>query len=139
MTDPKKVLQRSKVIAVVGISRYQHKEAGRVPRQMQMAGYRIIPVNPYADVLLGEKVYRSLEDIPEPVDLVNVFRPSAETPDVVRQAVAIGAKAVWLQLGIASEEARRIAEEAGLDYVENRCIAVEMVRHGLIDGHEPGR
>jgi uncharacterized protein len=139
MTDPKKVLQRSKVIAVVGISRYQHKEAGRVPRQMQMAGYRIIPVNPYADVLLGEKVYRSLEDIPEPVDLVNVFRPSAETPDVVRQAVAIGAKAVWLQLGIASEEASRIAEEAGLDYVENRCIAVEMVRHGLIDGHEPGR
>jgi predicted CoA-binding protein len=139
MTDPKKVLQRSKVIAVVGISRYQHKEAGRVPRQMQMAGYRIIPVNPHADVLLGEKVYRRLEDIPEPVDLVNVFRPSAETPEVVRQAVAIGAKAVWLQLGIASEEASRIAQEAGLDYVENRCIAVEMVRHGLIDGHEPGR
>jgi uncharacterized protein len=139
MTDPKKVLQRSKVIAVVGISRYQHKEAGRVPRQMQMAGYRIIPVNPHADVLLGEKVYRSLADIPEPVDLVNVFRPSAETPDVVRQAVAIGAKSVWLQLGIASEEARRIAQEAGLDYVENRCIAVEMVRHGLIDDHEPGR
>jgi predicted CoA-binding protein len=139
MRDPKKVLQRSKVIAVVGISRYQHKEAGRVPMQMQMGGYRIIPVNPHADVLLGEKVYRRLEDIPEPVDLVNVFRPSAETPEVVRQAVAIGAKAVWLQLGIASDEARRIAEEAGLDYVENRCIAVEMVRHGLIDGHEPGR
>jgi predicted CoA-binding protein len=139
MRDPKKVLQRSKVIAVVGISRYQHKEAGRVPMQMQMGGYRIIPVNPHADVLLGEKVYRRLEDIPEPVDLVNVFRPSAETPGVVRQAVAIGAKAVWLQLGIASDEARRVAEEAGLDYVENRCIAVEMVRHGLIDGHEPGR
>jgi predicted CoA-binding protein len=139
MADPKTILRRSKVIAVVGISRYPHKEAGRVPMQMQMAGYRIIPVNPYADVLLGEKVYRSLENIREPVDLVNVFRPSAETPEVVRQAVAIGAKAVWLQLGISSDEARRIAQEAGLDYVENRCIAVEMVRYGLIDGHESGR
>jgi hypothetical protein len=139
MTDPKTILRRSNVIAVVGISRYPHKEAGRVPAQMQMAGYRIIPVNPHADVLLGEKVYRRLEDIPEPVDLVNVFRPSAGAPDVVRQAVAIGARAVWLQLGISSEEARRIAEDAGLDYVENRCIAVEMVRHGLIEEHEPGR
>lgn len=137
MTDPKTVLRRSKVIAVVGISRYRHKEAGRVPMQMQMAGYRIIPVNPFADVLLGEKVYRTLEEIPEPVDLVNVFRPSAETPQVVRQAVAIGAKAVWLQLGISSDEARRIAQEAGIDYVENRCIAVEMARYGLINGHEP--
>jgi uncharacterized protein len=139
MADPKTILRRSKVIAVVGISRYPHKEAGRVPMQMQMAGYRIIPVNPYADLLLGEKVYRSLEDIREPVDLVNVFRPSAETPEVVRQAVAIGAKAVWLQLGISSDEARRIALDAGLDYVENRCIAVEMVRYGLIDGHQSGR
>ena len=135
MTEPKAVLERSKVIAVVGISRYLHKEAGRVPAQMQMAGYRVIPVNPYADVLLGEKVYRRLEDIPEPIDLVNVFRPSREAPEVARQAVAVGAKGVWLQLGISSEEARRIAEEAGLDYVENRCIAVEMVRHGLIDKH----
>ncbi len=139
MADPKTILRRSKVIAVVGISRYPHKEAGRVPMQMQMAGYRIIPVNPYADLLLGEKVYRRLEDIREPVDLVNVFRPSAETPEVVRQAVAIGAKAVWLQLGISSDEARRIAQDAGLDYVENRCIAVEMVRYGLIDGHQSGR
>jgi uncharacterized protein len=135
MTEPKAVLERSKVIAVVGISRYLHKEAGRVPAQMQMAGYRVIPVNPYADVLLGEKVYRRLEDIPEPIDLVNVFRPSREAPEVARQAVAVGAKGVWLQLGISSEEARHIAEEAGLDYVENRCIAVEMVRHGLIDKH----
>jgi uncharacterized protein len=135
MTDPKTVLERSRVIAVVGISRYLHKEAGRVPAQLQMAGYRIVPVNPHADVLLGEKVYRTLQDIPEPVDLVNVFRPSREAPEVVRQAVDIGAKAVWLQLRISSEEARRIAEEGGLDYVENRCIAVEMVRHGLIDNH----
>jgi uncharacterized protein len=138
-TDAKALLRRSKVVAVVGISRYRHKEAGRVPMQLQMAGYRVIPVNPHADVLLGEKVYRRLEDIPEPVDLVNVFRPSAETPDVVRQAVAIGAKGVWLQLGISSEEAERVAREAGLDYVENRCIAVEMARYGLVDGHEPGR
>jgi len=135
MTEPRKVLERSKVVAVVGMSRYPHKEAARVPAQMQMAGYRVIPVNPHADVLLGEKVYRKLEDIPEPVDLVNVFRPSKEAPEVVRQAVAIGAKAVWLQLGISSEEAKRIAEEAGLDYVENRCIAVEMARYGVIAEH----
>jgi predicted CoA-binding protein len=135
VTEPKKVLERSKVVAVVGMSRYPHKEAARVPAQLQMAGYRVIPVNPHADVLLGEKVYRKLEDIPEPVDLVNVFRPSNETPEVVRQAVAIGAKAVWLQLGISSEEAKRIAEEAGLDYVENRCISVEMVRYGVIPEH----
>ena len=131
-TDPKALLERTNTIAVVGMSRQAHKEAHRIPAQMQMAGYRIIPVNPIADELLGEKVYRSLVDIPEPVDLVNVFRPSAQTPDVVRQAVAIGARGVWLQLGIASDESRQIAEEAGIDYVENRCIAVEMARFGVV-------
>jgi uncharacterized protein len=145
MTDPKDLLERTTTIAVVGISRHRHKDAARIPAQMQMAGYRIIPVNPIAETLLGEKVYRTLADIPEPVDLVDVFRPSDQTPDVVRQAIAIGAKAVWLQLGISSPEARRLAEEAGLDYVENRCIAVEMARHGVIkhecsdgDGHGHG-
>ena len=131
MSDPRAVLEATRTIAVVGCSRSMRKEAGRIPAQMQMAGYRIIPVNPHADEILGEQVYRRLEDIPEPVDLVDVFRPSAEAPDVVRQAIEIGAKGVWLQLRISSPEARRLAEEAGLDYVENRCIAVEMVRYGL--------
>jgi uncharacterized protein len=132
VSDPKAVLERTSTIAVVGISRHPHKDAARIPAQMQMAGYRIIPVNPLAETLLGEKVYRTLADIPKPVDLVNVFRPPEQTPDVVRQAIAIGAKGVWLQLGISSPEARRLAEEAGLDYVENRCIAVEMARYGVI-------
>jgi predicted CoA-binding protein len=88
-------------------------------------------VNPHADRLLGQPVYRRLADIPEPVDVVNVFRPSAEAADVTRQAVEIGAKAVWLQLGIISAEARRIAAEAGLLFVEDRCIAVERARHAV--------
>jgi len=131
VASPKQILQRYSVIAVVGISRYAHKEAGHAPAEMQAAGYRIIPVNPHADVLLGERVYRTLEDIPEPVEIVNVFRPPGDAPEVASQAVAIGAKVLWLQLGITSEEARKIAEGAGLDYVEDRCIAVERSRHGL--------
>src|SRR4029079_17115409 len=90
-----------------------------------------IPVNPHADELLGERVDRTLADVPEQVEFVNVFRPSAQTPDIVRQAVAVGAKAVWLQLGIASAEAREIAESNGLLYVEDRCIAVERARHAI--------
>ena len=128
---PKEVIERSTVIAVVGASRFPDKEAHSVPAEMQAAGFRIIPVNPHADEILGEPVYRRLEDIPEPVDLVNVFRPSDRTPDVVRSAVAIRAKAVWLQLGIFSAQSRGIAEAAGLDYVEDHCLAVERRRYGV--------
>jgi predicted CoA-binding protein len=131
MTNPRDVLERYSLIAVVGASRSPVKEANRIPRQMQEAGYRVIPVNPVADELFGEKVYRNLAEIPEAIEIVDVFRPAREAPDVVREAIAAGAKAVWLQLGISSPEARRLAQEAGLDYVENRCIAVEMVRYGL--------
>jgi predicted CoA-binding protein len=123
--DAPQLLADAKVIAVVGASRDPNKAAHSVPRQMQRHGWRIIPVNPYADELLGEKVYRSVAEIPFPVDLVNVFRPAADAPAVVRDAIAAGAPAVWLQLDIVSPEARRLATEAGLDYVENRCIAVE--------------
>jgi predicted CoA-binding protein len=119
------ILADAAVIAVVGASRDPSKPAHTVPLQMQRHGWRIIPVNPHADELFGEKVYRSLADIPEPVDLVNVLRPAAAAVDVVREAVAIGAPAVWLQLDIVSAEARRIATEAGLEYVEDRCLAVE--------------
>src|SRR4051812_48739898 len=99
---------------------------------MKAYGWRVIPVNPNASgELLGEKVYPRLADIPEPVEVVNVFRPSAEAADVVRQAADIGAKAVWLQLGIMSAEARAIAAEHGILYVEDRCMAVERARHAL--------
>jgi uncharacterized protein len=129
--NAQEILARASVIAVVGASRDPRKAAHTVPLQMQRHGWRIIPVNPHADELFGEKAYPSLADIPGPVDLVNVFRPADDAVDVVRQAVAIGAPAVWLQLGIVSREARRIAEEAGLAYVEDRCLAVERASAGL--------
>jgi hypothetical protein len=131
MRTPRQILIDSAVIAVVGASRDEEKTAHRVPAQMQRHGWRIIPVNPHADEIFGETAYPTLADIPEPVDLVNVFRPSADAAEVVRQAVAIGAPAVWLQQGIASAEARRIATEAGIDYVEDHCIAVERATGAL--------
>jgi predicted CoA-binding protein len=116
---------------VVGISAHQTKAAFTVPWFMQRHGWRIIPVNPHADQILGEPVYRTLAGVPEQVGLVDVFRPPAATPDIARQAVAAGATALWLQLGIASAEAREIAEHAGLLYVENRCLAIEQRRLSL--------
>ncbi|MEJ3743220.1 CoA-binding protein [Actinomycetes bacterium KLBMP 9797] len=131
MREPQQILADAAVIAVVGASRDPRKPAHSVPLQLQRHGWRIIPVNPHADELFGERVYRSLADIPEPVDLVNIFRPARDAVAVVREAVAIGAPAVWLQLDIVSAEARQIATEAGLDYVEDRCTAVERAVGGL--------
>lgn len=131
MRTPQQILADAAVIAVVGASRDPGKPAHSVPALMQRHGWRIIPVNPYLDELLGEKAYPSLAEIPHPVDLVNVFRPSRDAAEVVRQTVAIGAPAVWLQLGITSPDGRRIAEEAGIDYVEDRCLAVERAAAGL--------
>ncbi len=120
----REVLERAKTIAVVGASRDPDKAGGSVPFGLQRRGFRIIPINPYADELFGERVYRSLLDVPEKIDLVDVFRPASDAPAIARQAVAVGAGALWLQLDIRSEEARRIAEAAGLDYVEDECTAV---------------
>ena len=118
------ILESARTIAVVGASRDPTKAGGSVPAGLQRRGFRIIPVNPYADRLFGEKVYRSVLDIPEKVDIVDVFRPAEDAPEIARQAAAIGAGALWLQLDIRSDEARRIAEEAGMDYVEDECTAV---------------
>lgn len=120
----KEILEASTVIAVVGASRDPNKAGGSVPAGLQRRGFRIIPINPYADTLFGERVYRTLAEVPDRIDLVDVFRPAADAPDIARQAVEVGAKALWLQLDIHSEEARRIAESAGLDYVEDECTAV---------------
>ena len=95
-----------------------------MPEGLQRRGFRVIPINPFADSLFGERVYRTLAEVPEKIDIVDVFRPAADAPEIARQAVAIGAKALWLQLDIRSEEARRIAESAGLDYVEDECTAI---------------
>jgi len=126
-----RILRTYGTITVLGASNYLAKPAHYVPAHMQQHGWRIIPVNPRADEILGAPVYRTLADIPEQVGLVDVFRPSDATPDVARQAVAAGATALWLQLGIMSEEARAIAESAGLLYVEDRCLIIEQRRLGL--------
>lgn len=131
MRTPEQILADAAVIAVVGASRDPHKAAHTVPLEMQRHGWRIVPVNPHADEIFGEKVYRSLADIPHPVDLVDVFRPAEDAVEIVRGAVATGAAAVWLQLGIVSPEARRIATAAGVDYVEDLCLAVERAVAGL--------
>ena len=122
------VLTTYDTITVVGASAAPAKAAHFVPAHMQQHGWRIIPVNPHADAILGEHAYRTLRDVPGQVGLVNVFRPPEQTPDIARQAVAAGATALWLQLGIASQEARAIAEEAGLLYVEDRCLIIEQRR-----------
>ena len=132
------ILRAYDTITVVGISSSPVKEAFLVPRLMQGHGWRIIPVNPHADQILGEHVYRTLAEVPEQVGFVDVFRPPAATPDIARQAVAAGASALWLQLGIASAEARDIAESAGLLYVEDRCLAIERRRLGLSAPGQPG-
>jgi predicted CoA-binding protein len=132
MRTPEEILRESVTIAVVGASRHPEKTAHLVPRQMLRYGWRVIPVNPSVKEIWGQRCYPTLAAIPEPVDLVNVFRPSADTPPIAMQAVAIGAKALWLQQDIMSEQAREIAESAGLDYVENRCVAVERARNQIV-------
>ena len=122
------ILATYDTITVVGASAAPAKAAHYVPAYMQQHGWRIIPVNPHADVILGEPVYRTLREVPGQVGLVNLFRPAEQTADIARQAVAAGATALWLQLGIASAQTRAIAEDAGLLYVEDRCLIIEQRR-----------
>ena len=121
----KEILLNADTIAVVGLSEDPSKTSHMVSAAMQQKGYRIIPVNPNAESVLGEKSYASLRDIPEPVDIVNVFRRPEHTPPIAADAAAIGAKVLWLQLGIANDEAARIAREGGLTAIMDRCIKVE--------------
>ncbi len=129
--SPEDVLRAAKTIAVVGASRDPRKPGGSVPYGLQRRGFRIIPINPFADELFGERAYRSLAEVPEPIDLVDVFRPAADAPEIARQAAAAGARALWLQLDIRSIEARRIAEAAGMDYVEDACTGVVAALHQI--------
>lgn len=121
----KQLLQDSQVIAVVGLSDNRERISYMVSEAMKQKGYKIVPVNPRASEILDEVCYPSLSAIPFPVDLVNVFRRSEYTPEVAEEAVKIGAKALWLQLGIYNDEAARIASDAGLKVVMDRCIKVE--------------
>lgn len=123
-----RILRDYRRIAVVGASASPDKPANEVPLIMRERGYAILAVNPRLEAWEGQPAYKSLADVPPPVEVVNVFRPAEEAPAIAREAVKIGAKALWLQTGIRSEEAKRIAEEAGLLYVEDRCVKIESAR-----------
>jgi uncharacterized protein len=116
------ILGDAHTIAVVGLSSDRWRPSYEVAEYLQRHGYRIIPVNPNETDVLGERAYPSLRDVPEPVDVVDVFRRPEHTPEVARDAVAIGAKVLWLQMGIVNEEANRIASEAGLDVIMGVCM-----------------
>lgn len=133
MTDPDlgEILKGSTTIAVVGASSNEKKAANRIPRWLLNAGFTVIPVNPNADEILGQKVYRTLADIPVPIDIVDVFRPSEEAAGVAEQAAAVGAKTLWLQMGITSPEAKTIAENAGMNFVEDNCLGVTVNELGI--------
>lgn len=122
----KQILESAGNIAIVGLSDKSDRTSYMIAQALQLRGYRIIPVNPMVtEDILGEKTYATLKDIPEPVDIVNVFRRSEYTPEVAREAVEIGAKVLWLQLGIFNEEAYQLASEGGLTVIMDRCIKVE--------------
>jgi uncharacterized protein len=129
---PAELLAETRTIALVGASPRPARPSNSVMRYLLDVGYRVIPVRPLVREVLGIPCVASLAEIDEPIDLVDVFRRAEFCPDVTRQAVAAGAKAVWLQLGIVSPESRAIAEQAGVDYVENECTAIV---HGQIAAH----
>jgi len=116
------LLRKAKTIAVVGLSNRPMRPSYGVARYMQSIGYRIIPVNPAENEVLGEKAYATLDEIPEPVEIVDIFRKPEFVPDIVDAAIRIGAKCVWMQEGIVHEEAANKARAAGLEVVMDRCI-----------------
>ena len=124
----RRILKTSRTLAVVGLSANWYRPSFFAAKYMQEHGYRVIPVNPMYAEVLGERCYKSLRDIPEKVDLVDCFRKSEEIPSLADDAIAIGAKVLWMQLGVQSPEARRKAEAAGLEVVENRCVKIEHAR-----------
>jgi hypothetical protein len=124
--DPiQNILERGKVLAVVGLSSKPHRPSYGVTRYMQLAGYHIIPVNPNEEKVLGEKSYARLEDVPVQVDVVNIFRRSEYVPAIVESAIAVGAWAVWMQEGVIHQQAAERAREAGLQVVMDRCLLKE--------------
>ena len=118
----KDILLSTKTIASVGLSRNEEKVSNKVGAYLQEQGYRVIPVNPTADEINGEKAYPDLESVPEKIDIVQVFRRPEDVPPVVDGAIKIGAKVIWMQEGIVNEEAARIAREAGLQVVMDACM-----------------
>jgi predicted CoA-binding protein len=127
--DIKSILEESKTVAVVGLSPREERDSHRVAKYLQGQGYRIIPVNPNAEEILGERSYPDLTSVPEPIDIVDVFRRSEVVPEIVEEAIKVGAKTVWMQMGVIHEEAAAGAREAGLQVVMDRCMMVEHRRY----------
>jgi len=137
MTDPalnpdvqrlRRIYKENHVIAVVGLSANWYRPSFFAAKYMLDHGYRVIPVNPQYREVLGQKCYPSLADIPEKVDIVDCFRKSGEIPAICEQAIAIGAKVLWMQIGVVNEAAARRAREAGLEVVMDRCVKIEYAR-----------
>ena len=131
ITSLKRILKSNRVIAVVGLSANWWRPSYFVAKYLQDHGYRVIPVNPAYQEVLGEKCYASLKDVPEKIDMVDCFRKAEEIPALAEEAIAIGAKCLWMQLGVVNEAAAARAREAGMDVIMDRCVKIE---HGRLFG-----
>lgn len=127
----RRILEETHTIATVGFSTHAEKPSHTVPRYLMRHGYRVIPVNPGADEILGLKAYPSIADVPVPIDLVQIFRPSDQVGPHVDAAIAAGAKVIWMQQGIVNQQAAERARAAGLEVVMDRCMKVDHQRLGL--------
>ena len=128
IAELRRILKTNHTIAVVGLSADWYRPSYFAAKYMQEHGFRIIPVNPKYEEILGEKCYPNLKAIPEPVDIVDVFRKPDDCAPIAQDAVAIGAKVLWLQLGVVNDEAARVAEAGGLEVVMDRCVKIEYAR-----------
>ena len=133
MSDIKEILSKYKKIAMIGVSNDPTKASTIVMKYMQKYGYKVFPVNPKArgQKILGEEVFEKITDIKDQVDIVDVFRPSKEALNIAKDTVNIGAKVLWLQLGIRNEEARSLVESENIQYIENKCTKMEYQKHFL--------
>ena len=133
MSDIKEILSKYKKIAMIGVSNDPTKASTIVMKYMQKYGFKVYPVNPRAkgQKILGEKVFEKITDIKDPIDIVDVFRPSKEVLDIAKDTIQIGAKVLWLQLGIKNEEAKKIVEKNKIEYVEDKCTKMEYQKHFL--------
>ena len=133
MSEIKNILSKYKTIAMIGVSNDPKKASTIVMKYMQKYGFKVYPVNPRAkgQKILGEKVFEKITDIKDPIDIVDVFRPSKEALDIAKDTINIGAKVLWLQLGIKSEEAKKLVENNKIEYVEDKCTKMEYQKHFL--------
>ena len=133
MSEIKDILSKYKTIAMIGVSKDPTKPSTIVMKYMQKYGYKVIPVNPRAkdEKILGEKVFEKITDIKEPVDIVDVFRPSKEVFPIAEDTVKIGAKVLWLQLGIKDDDAKELVKKNNIEYIENKCTKMEYQKHFL--------